>query len=145
MTANKTHDPELKGHIHAEHMALYAEDAKTHAEPWKLWQITQSSLSDIGWIDCKFSPGWDPICKFRRKPNVHIVNGVEVPDLRITPELEQYYWYPDPSGEALVFRSIRRQWSASDNHRIANNLCYVYSDEGKQAAILHTKAWLGLV
>ena len=26
------------GHIHAELMAQYAEDAKQHDEPWKLWQ-----------------------------------------------------------------------------------------------------------
>ena len=63
-----------KGHIHAESMALYAEDAKTHAEPWKLWQITIGSL---GWIDCKFSPQWDPTCEFRRKPKTLIEDGAE--------------------------------------------------------------------
>ena len=33
------YEPEQKGHIHAESMALYAEDAKTHVEPWKEWQF----------------------------------------------------------------------------------------------------------
>lgn len=139
------YETESKGHVHAEHMAQYAKDAKTHAEPWKLWQISQSSLSDIGWIDCKFSPGWDPICEFRRKPKTHFVHGVEIPDLRINPKLGQGYWYPAANTAALVGWSSINVRNSFHSHRIANNICYIQTEEGKAAAILHAKAWLGLV
>lgn len=135
------YEPENQGHVHAELMAQYAEDARSHAKPWMLWQIKREAGV---WENCRRHPSWAVTTEFRRKPKTHTVNGVEIIDLRVTPELEQYYWYPDPSGEALVFRTIRKQWSASDNHRIANNICYQYSEEGKQAAILHAKAMLGI-
>lgn len=86
--------------------------------------------------------GWD--FSEDEDAKTHLVHGVEIPDFRITPEIGQSYYYPDPSGEALVFRSTRREWSSSDDHRVTYSLCYEESDEGKQAAKLHAKAWLGI-
>lgn len=128
------------GHIHAENMALFAEDAKTHAEPWKLWQI--KNHEDM-WVNLDFIPSWDPSLEYRRKPKTHIVNGVEIPDLRIRPKDRQEYWYPDASTEYLVSRVVCRIELSCHIHRKANNLCYEPTEEGKQAAILHSKAWLG--
>lgn len=128
-----------QGHVHADLMALYAEDAKTTDKPWELWQIKAGS-SD--WISCKFSPAWDPVCQFRRKPKTHIVNGVEIPDLRFEPKIGEGYHVPDPLVTQLYL--IADFTSQAHSHRKDNNLCYEPTEEGKQAAILHAKAWLGI-
>jgi hypothetical protein len=130
-----------QGHVHAELMAQYAEDAKTHAEPWKLWELRAKGGD---WYDCTLHPYWLETQEFRRKPKTHIVNGVEIPDLRIRPKEGQVYWYPDPNTADLVLKAWHRNNLSSQNHRKANNLCYEPSEEGKQAAILHAKAWLGM-
>lgn len=129
-----------KGHIHAELMAQYAEDAKAHSEPWKLWEFRGF---DGVWLPVVPELYWDPRLIYRRKPKTHIVNGVEIPDLRFKPIIDQRYWYPHASMEYLVSSSIRKHGSTADKHRIENNLCYKHSYEGKQAAILHAKAMLG--
>lgn len=134
------YEPKQQGHVHAEFMAMYAEDAKVTTKPWELWEFRTNRGV---WWDCTEHPSWDDT-EYRRKPKTHSVHGVEIPDLRITPDLDQHYWYPDPSETDLVLRILRRKWSSSDNHRIANNLCYEHSDEGKEAAIMHSKAWLGI-
>lgn len=130
-----------QGHIHAELMAQYAEDAKTHIEPWKLWQLKSIPYD---WTDCKLSPSWIPFIEYRRKPKTHVVNGVEIPDLRIKPKNGQWYWFPDASTGELVERTVHNNKSLKHVHRYDNNLCYDDSEEGKQAAILHAKAWLGV-
>lgn len=131
---------QIKGHVHAESMALYAEDAKTHAEPWKLWQIKTGSFD---WIDCKFGPSWDSSCDFRRKPKTHTVNGVEVPDLRIKPKDGEPYYSPNPTYKQQTMEAFYGN-NDHHNHRSQNLLCYEHSEDGKQAAILHAKAWLGI-
>ena len=131
-----------KGHVHAELMAQYAEDAREHEEPWKLWEIKGD---DGVWKSCYTHPVWSNTTEYRRKPKTHTVNGVEIPDLRIKPIPGQVYLYPDPSSEDLVQTTTHGRHPESDSHRMANNLCYKISTEGKQAAILHSKAWLGLV
>lgn len=131
-----------QGHVHAESMALYADYAKSYAEPWKLWQIKGD---DGVWWDCNTHPRWMSALEYRRKPKTHIVHGVEVPDLRIDHKHGQWYWYPDASIECLVRRTIHDNESSWDIiHRYTNNLCYEDSEDGKQAAILHAKAWLGI-
>lgn len=135
------YEPEKKGNIHAEKMALYAEDAKTCTEPWKLWQVKGD---DGVWRDCLCNPMWAYDTEYRRKPKMHIVHGVEIPDLRFKPKNGQQYWTPAASIDALVWETIRVWESSIDTHRAANNLCYEPTEEGKQAAILHAKAWLGI-
>lgn len=133
-----------KGHVHAELMAQYAEDAKTHAEPWKLWENRRAGFA---WHSLDSNPKWISDLEYRRKPKTHTVNGVVIPDLRITPENGQVYWYPIASSVNLVRKSRAGHAynSPSHDHRVTNNLCYEPSEEGRQAAILHAKAWLGLV
>lgn len=130
-----------QGHVHADLMALYAEDAKTTDKPWELWQIKAGS-SD--WISCKFSPSWDPCCQFRRKPKTKLIHGVEVPDISFTPNDGEEYVYPDIYGEH--YASANRFYSGYDASEMAlkAGCCYPYTEEGTQAAILHAKAWLGL-
>lgn len=138
----KTH-PEQVGHVHAELMMQFAEDAKTHAEPWKLWQ---TKTGEFDWIDCQFSPMWDPSVEYRRKPKIHTVHGVEIPDLRFTPKIYEEYCYPSPNHPSLVFRTQANyaHVNAADEHRLKHNLCYPPTEEGREAAILHAKAMLGI-
>lgn len=76
------------------------------------------------------------------KPKTHIVNGVEVPDLRIEPKMGERYWYPTPASVLLCAQQVFRG-NEFDFHRKENKLCYEDSLTGKQAAILHAKAWMG--
>lgn len=133
---------QIKGHVHAESMALYAEDAKSHAEPWKLWQIKTGSFD---WIGCKFSPAWDSSCEFRRKSKTHIVNGVEVPVFEFTPKVGDKYYVANV-GLPEFFDQWRRQSEdcTFTQRMLERGLLYPYTEEGKQAAILHSKAMLGI-
>ena len=51
------------GHIHAELMAQYAEDAKQLAKPWELWQHGDDRV----WSNCTSHPSWHIDFYFRRK------------------------------------------------------------------------------
>lgn len=133
------YESEQKGHVHAELMLQYAEDAKTHAEPWKLWQSKGMAST---WWDCKAHPMWGCSTEYRRKPKTHKVNGVEVPDLRITPEHGDAYWCPLPQSIRLAREFVYCD-TTHDSHRVESGLCYEGTAEGKQAAKLHAKAWLG--
>ncbi len=131
-----------QGHVHAENMALYAEDAKIHAEPWKLWQIKTGSFD---WIDCKFSPAWDSTCKFRRKPKTHIVHGVEVPFFEFTPKVGEKYCVANVGLPEFFEDSYRTSECCTFTQRmIERGLLYPFTEDGKQAAILHAKAMLGI-
>ncbi len=44
--------PNCVGHPNAENMKLYAEEAMTTNEPWKLWEFFYSG----GWRDCIYPP-----------------------------------------------------------------------------------------
>lgn len=135
------YEPEIKGHVHADLMALYAEDAKTTDKPWELWQVKDK---DGVWWECKNNPLWGGDTEYRRKPKTHIVHGVEVPDLRFEPKVGEEYYLPYPLNDQLCF-SATSATLTSHCHRVSNNLCYEHTEEGKQAAILHAKAMLGMV
>ena len=135
------YEPEKKGHVHAKLMAQYAEDAKTHAEPWKLWQFNAGS-----WGDCGRSPAWATHLEYRRKPNkpkTHNVHGVEIPDLRVSPKYGEYYYLASTSTQThySVHTSVG---DIMDKIWVERGLVYQYTEEGKQAAILHSKAMLGM-
>lgn len=82
----------------------------------------------------------------RRKIGTHIVNGVEVPDLRFTPKRGEDYLIPNPVSRALVAVATRpiQDSCIVYKHRKDNKICYEKTERGKQAAILHAKAWLGI-
>jgi hypothetical protein len=72
---------------------------------------------------------------------VKIVNGVEIPDISFKPDSGEYCYIPFPTHADLYLR-IYYCYPGLDEHVVTNNLCYPYTEEGKQAAILHTKAML---
>jgi len=133
------YEPDKKGHIHAESMAMYAEDAKTTDEPWELWYIDFGSR---GTRQLTNHPCWNPKLKYLRKQKTHIVHGVEIPDLRVSPELGDYYYLADPTTTELAehYKFVMR----AEKLWAERGLCYQNTEEGKQAAILHSQAMLGL-
>lgn len=134
------YEPEQVGHVHAELMRQYAEDAKTNPEPWKLWEI---KADDGLWWDCQYSPMWEDITEYRRKHKSHTVNGVEIPDLRVKPEEGEPYYLADPLSR--TFFTLRQAYkNAARNDWVERGLVYPHTEEGKQAAILHAKSMLGI-
>lgn len=138
------YEPEQQGHVHAELMAQYAEDAKTHDEPWKLWQVNYSDNFEEGkWTKLRDNPSWVTGVKYRRKPMTHNVHGVEIPDLRIEPKKGDEYYLVDPT-EEVFSHCYTYTGDTYDELWVSRRLCYEHSKEGRQAAILHAKAMLGI-
>lgn len=135
------YEPVQQGHVHADLMALYAEDAKTTDKPWELWQ---TKTADKPWGDLKRTPEWDPRYLYRRKPKTHTVHGVEVPDLRFEPNEGEEYYLAEPT----EYRFTYKYTATNDNLDTVwaeRGLCYKPTEEGKKAAILHAKAMLGMI
>lgn len=132
--------PAQVGHVHAELMAQYAVDAKTTKTPWELWQLVSSEGM---WTDCTSSPLWLPSFEYRRKPKTHTVNGVEIPDFRFTPKCHDNYYLVSTSTKELASQQTY-VGDSSDKLWVERGLVYQYSEEGKEAAILHSKAMLGI-
>jgi hypothetical protein len=73
-----------------------------------------------------------------------MIHGVEVPDIGFEPEIGEDYCFPSISKRHLhSFRTYVEDYN-EDMIYVENDLCYPYTEEGKQAAILHAKAMLGI-
>ena len=59
-----TSSPNCVGHPHAENMKLYAEDAMTTNEPWKLWEVCMHGE----WNSLLTNPAWNADRQYRRNP-----------------------------------------------------------------------------
>ena len=130
---------ESKGHIHAHLMSQYAEDAMVSETPWEMWEWCCNGE----WVTCKKSPGWWECAQYRRKPKTHIVNGVEIPDLRVNPKYNERYYLANPTKSEFV-HLYTFCGDNQDNLWSKRGLIYKHTEEGKQAAILHAKAMLGI-
>jgi hypothetical protein len=99
----------------------------------------KSFMSDINqslfWNELKIEAPEKP-------PRTKLVNGVEVPDIDFQPEPNRAYFYPNPS--VPKFYDDTFYDTAKDKHRVCYGLCYPPTKEGKEAAILHAKAMLGI-
>lgn len=131
-----------QGHKHAEMIALCAEFAQTMENPMVMFQFKDCGV----WVDFDLDSNlaFYNHREYRLKPKTHTVNGVEVPDLRFVPCDDQYFYKPEPYARALVAMTTLTRKSRSGEDMIRHNLCYEYTEAGKQAAILHAKAWLGI-
>lgn len=138
------YEPEQVGHVHSESMLLYAEDAKTHTEPWKLWQM--KSVDGV-WRECEAHPMWVSATEYRRKPKTKLIHGVEIPDIGL--DLSKCEGRTD-----FYVPCVRsHKYYVGLAHHKHNNcirfsqtgIAYPFTEEGKQAAILHAKAMLGMV
>lgn len=73
----------------------------------------------------------------------HIVNGVEIPDLRVVPEHGDSYHLADPTVPELT-SLYKFTGTVIDKIWVGRGLAYQPTGEGKQAAVLHSKAMLGI-
>ena len=78
------------GHIHAELMAQYAEDALETDKPWERWEFhhKRGEYQSLG-----SHPDWAVTREYRRKPKTILINGYEVPEPCRTPlKDDEVYW-----------------------------------------------------
>lgn len=121
--------------IHADLIALYAEDAAECEEPWLRWQYM--SISDGQWYDCVVPILFSPITKYRRKPRTILINGFEVPEpVREPLKVGEKCWVTD----AAHGRAQQLWWSANDTSLrwLAAGLIHLSED----AAQIHIDAML---
>ena len=62
--------------IHADLLALYAQDAQECAEPWLRWQIKSGRT----WLDSTAPFPFHPGCEYRRKPRTVRIGEFDVPE-----------------------------------------------------------------
>jgi hypothetical protein len=98
-------------------------------------QLLPGELQTLFWQEIKF----EAPMQLRMK----LINGVEVPDISFHPNDNEYYYYPELT-QFLYDKTFFIKCIDTHEFRSANNLCYPFTEEGKQAAILHAKAMLGI-
>lgn len=134
----------MPAHIHAELMALYAQDAAETDSPWELWEVRQrhreGSVVVYGdWRDCVPSDMTFPDDhEYRRKPRAININGHEVPEpVRKPLECGAEYFAPAVGG---VYFATEFYWRGDevDNRLLERGLVHLT----KEAAIAHAKALL---
>lgn len=123
------------------------ENAKPGDRVWDILKgwgtvICISTECDDYPVEVKFSPIWVNTYTLGGKAS-KLVNGVEVPDISFYPNIDKEYYYPSPSCEDFYENTSYEDYEA-DRHRANYGLCYPFTDEGKEAAILHSKAMLGI-
>lgn len=135
----------LNEHKHADLMLLYAKDAKETSEPWKLWQYRNINTINQDWLDMKQNPDWNIFCEYRKKPKTHIVNGVEIPDLRVDKltENKKFYVVNILSKKYYTIIECIEDSKKRLNMWLNRGLVYENSVDGKNACIMHSKALIG--
>lgn len=58
-------DITMTAHVHAENMALYAQDAAETEEPWLLWEYAPP-YDTSNFVQADDHPGWEPTMIYRR-------------------------------------------------------------------------------
>ena len=123
------------GHIHAELMAQYAEDAKQHDRPWELWQQGDHEV----WVGCTYNPNWEIDRSYRRKPQTIMIGEHEVPEpCREVPEVGQKVWAIHPINRVEPFT-----WYSSKACHDALKSGFVHLTE--EAAEKHYEAFKNLL
>lgn len=124
----------MTGHIHAENMKLYAEDAAETEKPWERWQTRVEGVGD--WVPLAVPAVWHTGKEYRRKPTTITIGGEEVPEpVREPLERGESYWV------ASTERADFAYFSRWDNDIIdMKRLRFGLIHRTKKAAVAHTKA-----
>ena len=123
------------GHIHAELMAQYAEDAKQYDRPWELWQHGDHE----NWVSCTSHPTWHIDHSYRRKPQTIKIGEYEVPEPCREPlRSGQKFWTVNPFTGPQWFT-----WNNSEEDFHALESGFVLLTE--EAAEKHYKAFKNLL
>lgn len=126
----------MRGHIHAELMAQYAEDARETKKPWERWEFYEEA--DKAWFTVDGSPLWHTEIQYRRKPRTITINGREVPEpMRSEPAIESQYFMPQLTTEIKYGFAYWRAGN-SEIRWLSKGLCH----STKEAAIAHAEALL---
>jgi hypothetical protein len=72
------------------------------------------------------------------------INDIEVPDISFIPSRGDFCYLPAPIIPKLYI-GARCDDPSDINHLVGYGLCYPFTEEGKQAAILHAKAMLSIM
>lgn len=123
-------------HIHAELMALYAQDAMETDEPWTRWEIKH--LAENEWSPVKSYPFWSKEFQYRRKPKMLSINGFEFPEpCRVAPSEGAMYYVPSLTRGSKVYRT---HWDGDSTDRYYLEIGFVHLTE--EAATRHADAIL---
>jgi len=155
-------------------MATTFENAKVGDKVWDFYygwgKVTRIGVSEFGdtmavllWVEFNFNKRkaykpngadvnanyrtlfWDEI-KFEipaQPLRMKLIHGVEVPDISFRPKHGEDYYALDLTDGAFY---VEFKWKDDqmDFTLYERDLCYPITEEGKQAAILHAKAMLGI-
>jgi hypothetical protein len=97
---------------------------------------TERELQTLFWQEIKFEVPEQP-------SRMKLINGIEIPDISFHPEARKHYYYPLLDVD-LFDNTFFEEGNKTDKFRAANGLCYPCTPEGKEAALLHAKALLGV-
>ena len=122
-------------HIHAENMALYAQDAQETPEPWERWEFNSIGRK---WSQLTSNPTWVTSIQYRRKPkmlSVTLVSGevVSWPEPHRT-ELEygdSYFYFVPTHGDIM-----RKTWDCApwDRTTLSNGYIHLTKEAAEQHA-----------
>ena len=114
------------GHIHAELMAQYAEDAKQHDRPWELWQRSDHEV----WVGCTYHPSWEIDHSYRRKPQTIMIGEHEVPEPCREPlRLGQKFWTVNPFTGS---REFTWECSKEDFHALKSGFVHLTEEAAER-------------
>ena len=121
------------GHVHAELMMQYAQDAMETDKPWELWEVRHHDK----WCGLSVNPNWHKPYDYRRKPkmiNVTLMNGevVSWPEPQRT-ELEygDAYFYVNACGSVAFEEWDCLEW---DIDTLFNGWIHLTEEAAKQHA-----------
>ena len=124
----------MTAHVHAEAMALYAQDAAETDKPWERWEYCMRN--DCIWINCSSGGvAWNKNAQYRRKQKTIPINGFEVPEPCRDPlEIGEIYY----SYSLYVDGAAPYTWGNS--YQDKSLLAYGLIHKTKEAADIHAKA-----
>lgn len=124
----------MRGHIHAELMAQYAEDARESERPWERWEFFDC---EDQWVQMSGHPLWG-YRQYRRKPRTITINGREVPEpMRESPKVGDVVYIVSVSGDQIFFE-FPWMHEFMDTDWLSRGLIH----STKEAAIAHAEALL---
>lgn len=129
---------ESKGHPHSDLLMKYAEISKTDSEPWNHFEYYSGLLNK--WCQMRKD---DRLFRtdyhYRLKKDFKKINGHKIPNITFTPKNDQEFIAPAINVDLCLhgFSNTESRWVS---YYIENDMCYPNTEEGKAAAVLHSKA-----
>lgn len=127
----------MTGHVHAQSMLLYAQDAMETDQPWERWQV--DTFKEGIWLNLDRGPHWDGQHNYRRRPKIIMINGHKVDEPLPQVPLGVVIYYPD-IGSVAQYRAIKAAYHGDNyvNMLLRHGLLHTT----REAAISHAKALL---